>query len=188
MVLWKTLSKRVILDHSPFLKVEEHSIELPDGRVIPDWSWVITPDFVNVIAVTENQKILCFHQVKYGVEGTTLAPVGGHIDHEEKPLDAAQRELLEETGYVSSNWTELGNYRVGANRGFATAHFFLARGARYQQAPTDDDLEEQELLHLSRAEMERALNQCKFKVVSWVAAITLALRCLQQSDESLTEQ
>ncbi len=66
---WKTISRRVVLEQPPFLTVENHEVELPDGRVIPDWSWVITPDFVNVVAITDQNKFLCFRQMKYGIEG-----------------------------------------------------------------------------------------------------------------------
>jgi hypothetical protein len=41
---WKTLSKKTILDHGRFLRVEEHQVELPDGQVIQDWAWVIIPN------------------------------------------------------------------------------------------------------------------------------------------------
>ena len=62
MQSWKTLSRRTILDYSQFLTVEEHAVELPDGRVISDWPWVITPDFVNVVAQAEDGRYLCFRQ------------------------------------------------------------------------------------------------------------------------------
>ena len=73
------LSRRTILDHSKFLRVEEHAVELPDGRVIPNWCWVITPDYINVVALTPDQRFLCFRQTKYAIDGTTLAPIGGYI-------------------------------------------------------------------------------------------------------------
>jgi len=57
---WKTLSRHVLLDHSKFLTVENHSVELPDGRVIDDWPWVITPDFINVLAVTKENEFIVF--------------------------------------------------------------------------------------------------------------------------------
>ena len=37
---WTTRSRRTLLDLSPWLSVEEHVVELPDGRVIEDWPWV----------------------------------------------------------------------------------------------------------------------------------------------------
>jgi ADP-ribose pyrophosphatase len=177
---WKTLSRRTILDYSRFLVVEEHAVELPDGQVIPDWPWVITPDFVNVVVVTLDGRFLCFRQTKYGIEGTSLAPVGGFLEPGEDPLAAARRELLEETGYEAEEWTSLGDYRVDANRGAGMAYFFLARGARRVAEANPDDLEEQELLHLTRSEMEAALANCEFKVLPWATIVALALRVLEE--------
>ena len=178
MKLWKTLSRETILDHSKYLVVENHVVQLPDGRIIPDWPWVITPDYINVVAVTEAGDFLCFRQIKYAVKGTSLAPVGGYLEPGEEALSAAKRELLEETGYEAADWIDLGTYRVGANRGFSTAYFFLALNARWVAEPDADDLEEQELLLLSRAEMEAALDAGEFQVLAWTAVVALALRTL----------
>ena len=90
MVQWKTLSKKVILQGNRFLTVENHTVELPDGRIILDWQWIITPDFVNVVAITEDERFLCFRQTKYAVQGTSLAPVGGYMEPGEDPLKAAK--------------------------------------------------------------------------------------------------
>jgi 8-oxo-dGTP pyrophosphatase MutT (NUDIX family) len=158
--------------------VEQHTVELPGGRLITNWSWVITPDYVNVVAVTGENTFVCFRQVKYGVDGDTLAIVGGYLNEGELPLDAAQRELREETGYEAPDWQELGHYRVDSNRGVAMGHFYLARHARCVAARIADDLEEQQLLHLTRTQVETALMAGEFKVMPWAAAIALALRQL----------
>ena len=172
---WKTLSRQTILDRGKFLAVEQHVIELPDGRLIDDWSWVITPDFVLVVAVTPDQKFLCFRQTKYAVEGLTLAPVGGMIEAGEDPLVAARRELLEETGYQAQDWAFLGKYARMANRGGGMGHLYLARRAQFVSKPYSDDLEEQELLLLEMAEVEQAIAEGGFKVMSWTACVALAL-------------
>jgi len=98
---WKTVKKEILLDHNKFLKVENHVVELPDGQIIPDWAWVKISDAAIVLAVTEENQFICFQHTKYAVEGTTLATVGGMIEENEDPLDAAKRELLEETGYTA---------------------------------------------------------------------------------------
>jgi ADP-ribose pyrophosphatase len=172
---WKTLSRRTILEHSKYLTVEEHVVELPDGRVIEHWPWIVTPNFINVVAITVEGEFLCFRQTKYGVDGTSLAVVGGYIDPGEDPLEAAKRELLEETGHEAAEWIDLGSYRVGASRGIALAHFYLARDARRVAAPNADDLEEQILLRLSHAEVKAALARGEFKVLPWAAVVALAL-------------
>ncbi len=177
---WKTISRETILEHNEFLTVENHIIELPDGQIIDDWPWIITPDAVLVVAVTPEDKFLCFRQTKYAVDGTSLAPVGGHVEADEAPLDAAKRELLEETGYMSTNWTDLGSYRVGPNRGIAMRYLFLAQDATLTAAPDNDDLEDQHLLLLSRDEIETALDNNEFKVVVWATVIALALRQLKR--------
>jgi ADP-ribose diphosphatase len=172
---WKTLSRELVLDCGKFLKVEKHVVELPDGRIIEDWPWVIIPDYVNVVALTPDKDFVCFRQVKYAVEGISLAIVGGIIEPEEAPLDAAKRELEEETGYEAEQWVFLGEYSVDANRGAGKGNLFLALDAVKICEPHSDDLEEQELLILDRDEVLSALKAGEFKELSWAAAVALAL-------------
>ena len=90
-------------------------------------------------------------------------------------MEAAKRELREETGYQASSWTSLGSYRVDANHGCGTAYLFLAEGAERVGEPDSDDLEEQELLLLDREATQAALLAGEFKVLSWGMAAAMAL-------------
>ena len=172
---WKTISREVVLDCGRFLKVEQHTIGLPSGEIIKDWPWLVTPDFVNVAVITEKDEYLCFRQTKYSIRGTSLAPVGGYIEPGEEPFAAAKRELLEETGYTSDHWEHLGEFSVDANRGNGIAHLFLARNAHQVTEPDADDLEEQVILRLTRAEVEAAVARGAFKVLPWQAIMALVL-------------
>jgi 8-oxo-dGTP pyrophosphatase MutT (NUDIX family) len=183
---WKTLSRHTILDRGKFLKVEDHVIELPDGRIIDDWTWVVAPDFVNVIVITQDKKFVFFRQTKYAVEGVTLAPVGGHIEPGEDHLAAAKRELLEETGYEAATWTFFGKYPVMANRGGGTGYLYLAQDAQLVTEPDSDDLEEQELVLLDQDEVEQAIANGDFNVISWTACVALALLHLQRASSTST--
>ncbi len=176
--VWETLSRTTILTHNKFLTVESHAVKLPDGHIIPDWAWIIIPSAVIVLAVTADQKFLCFRQTKYAVDGITLAPAGGMLEPDELPLDAARRELLEETGYEASEWVNLGSHILDPNRGIATMHLFLALQARQIAQPNSDDLEDQELLLLNRSDLETALKAGEFKILAWSAVVAMSLNYL----------
>jgi ADP-ribose pyrophosphatase len=182
MIPWKTLSRTQVLRRGKFLTLEDHAVELPDGRVIEGWPWLVMPDYVNILAETPAGEFLCFRQTKYAIgDGTSLAPVGGYVEPGESPDTAARRELLEETGYEAGEWISLGSYVADGNRGGGVAHLFLARGARKTRNPGSDDLEEQELHVLSRPELERALEAGEFKVLAWSANVALALLHLNRT-------
>ncbi|TFG67111.1 MAG: NUDIX hydrolase [Anaerolineales bacterium] len=179
MKSWQTLSRKVILNHSPYLKVESHEIRLPNGTIIQDWPWIITPDFVTIVLVTPLGEFVLFRQTKYGMDGVGLAPIGGYIEAGELPLVAAKRELLEEAGYESDSWLHMGSYTVDGNRGAGTAHIFLAldgiKAGGDKASVESDDLEEQEMVFLTRDEVARALQDKVFRVLPWAAALALAL-------------
>jgi ADP-ribose pyrophosphatase len=175
---WETISRKTILRHSKFLTVESRAIKLPDGRIIPDWPWLIIPNAAIVLAVTDDKKFLCFRQTKYAVEGTSLAPVGGMLEPNETPLSAAKRELLEEMGYKASDWIDLGSYILDPNRGIATMYLFLALHAKQVAKPNSDDLEDQDLLFLNQNEIESALKKGEFKILAWSAVVAMSLNYL----------
>ena len=127
MKKWKTLSNETIIEYGKFLTLQNHKIKLHNEKIIENWPWIVLPNFVNIVAITDNGKFIFFKQTKYAVDGIVLAPVGGYVEKDEEPLEAAKRELLEETGFNADEWINLGSFVVDANRGCGKGFFFLAK-------------------------------------------------------------
>jgi ADP-ribose pyrophosphatase len=176
---WKTLKKTTILDFNKFLRVEQHTIELPDGKIINDWPWIISPDYVLVLPVTDRETILLFHQVKYAVKGISLAPVGGYLEPGEDALAAAKRELREEMGCEALEWIPLGSFPVNGNHGGGNGHLFIALGAYKAGEPIKDDLEEMRLAEFTIQEVEQKLFQGEVRVQGWVTIVAMGLLYLK---------
>lgn len=175
MTPWKTLARTTILDHSKWLKVEDHTIQLPDGKVLENWSWIITPDFVNVVVQDVDGNFVILRQTKYAASGITFAPVGGYLEPGEEPLACAKREVREELGYEAKQWIPLGTFPCDGNHGNGNAHLYLACEAHQVGEIIADDLEEQEIVLLTRSELMQALLDGQFKVLPWSAAVALSL-------------
>ena len=104
---WKVV-KSEYLARKPWFTVRHESIELPDGRSIPDYYVFEYPDWVNVIAITKEGKFVFIDQYRHGLGETNYEiPAGVAEPDDASMLAAAQRELLEETGYGNGNWSEL---------------------------------------------------------------------------------
>lgn len=111
-----------------------------------------TPDWVNVVALTTDRRLVVVRQYRFGPAAIRTEIPGGVVDPGEAHADAARRELREETGYLSERWTYLG--AVEPNPAFHdnVCHHWLAEDAvptaEQEQDPGEDivvdtlDLEE----------------------------------------------
>lgn len=84
------------------MQVWEDTVQLPSGKTIDDFSGVNLPDGVLVVATDIEDNMILLEEYKYAINDTILTFPAGGIDPNETPLEAAARELLEETGYVSA--------------------------------------------------------------------------------------
>jgi len=141
---------------------------------VDDYHRITLQDFAGIVAQAEDGRYLVTRQYRHGPGRVSLTLPGGALDPGEAPLDAAKRELREETGYEAPRWRSLGSFAVNANYGCGTAHFFAAEGARQTAMVNSDDLEDTELLLLSPEELRAALDAGEFAAVGAVAAILLA--------------
>jgi 8-oxo-dGTP pyrophosphatase MutT (NUDIX family) len=184
---WKegaTLGFQTVYE-SAFARFQIHQVLLEDGKtIVKDWLWFDESDNVNVLVEREaDSKFLVLQQSKYGImEARTYAVVGGLVEKDESPLQAAQRELQEELGMTAPEWVDLGNYRAAANRGGGTTFTFLAAKAKNNKITkrqtgmvAPGELERQDLIALTRDELVESVLSGKFREIKWTATVALAL-------------
>ena len=171
---WEVLNEINVIDH-PFLRVDQQTVQLPDGTRIPDWHWVEALDYVNVLAVDIAGNCLVLIGYKHGIGKVSWQLVGGHIETGEEPLHAAKRELLEEAGCATENWTDLGHFAVDANRHVGVGHFFLAQDVRQIAKPNYDDIESFTTKWVPLAELQAALWDGRVAGISYATNIALGL-------------
>ena len=97
---------------------------LPDGSVVT-YEKLVRPDTIQVLAVTKSKEIIILEEEQTGV-GKFIGIPSGKLDPGETPLTAAQRELLEETGYGGGDWT-LYEKLTPASKIIWSIHTFIAR-------------------------------------------------------------
>jgi 8-oxo-dGTP pyrophosphatase MutT (NUDIX family) len=125
---WRDGGVRAIAK-SPIFNLLEIQRESPHTPAKGAFYRLDCPEWVHAIPFTSRQaglELLAVEQYRHGVDRASLEVPGGVCDAGENPLEAAKRELLEETGHSSDNWTDLGfccpNPAIQNNR----CHFFLA--------------------------------------------------------------
>lgn len=125
---WKVLASEY-LAKKPWFTVRHESLELPDGRRIPDYYVLEFPDWVNVIALTAEGKYVMVSQYRHGREETAYELVAGVSEPSDASmLDAAKRELAEETGYGGGEWRLLTVVAPNPANQNNLTHCFLATG------------------------------------------------------------
>ena len=105
--MWKIKSTERILD-SEFVKVDKDDVTLPYGREIKDFYKVTIKDCAAIVAITQDSHIILKKEYRHCYGQELIEIPAGVLENGEDPLETAKRELEEETGYRSDNWTYLG--------------------------------------------------------------------------------
>src|SRR4029077_13982607 len=86
--------------------------------------------WVNVVPITPDGEIVLIEQYRHGIEAVTLEIPGGMVDPDESPMEAAGRELLEETGYQAAMLVALGKSHPNPAILNNVLYSYLAAGAK----------------------------------------------------------
>lgn len=114
-------------------------------------------DWVNVVALTCEGRLIVVRQFRFGTEEVTTEVPGGLIDPGEGHAESARRELLEETGYVSDHWTYIGSVDPNPAVQTNTMHHYLATECELRSEQALDPGEDIEVATLSEEELRAAV-------------------------------
>ena len=147
---WKKKSSKYLLNNKIF-KMREDLVTSPklgsDHNV-----WVMeVPTWVNIIPITTDGEVILVNQHRFGMDKSSLEIPGGMADLNENPMEAAIRELKEETGYEAKEVIEIG--RVESNPAIMSNHTYtyLALDSEQSSEQNLDGTEDIEIIrkHIS---------------------------------------
>jgi ADP-ribose pyrophosphatase len=132
----KRIDGKVMYDGN-FITVCKDNVLLPDGS--PSTREYIThPGAVAMLAVLDNGNLVMERQFRYPLHREFIELPAGKIDEGEDILLCAQRELLEETGYVASEWRHLTTAWPCIGYSDERMEYFLARGLKHVGSKLDE--------------------------------------------------
>jgi len=126
---WKVLSERTVVKDQ-WIDLRAQRCLTPRGAVLDPFYLLALPDFVHVVALTEEGDVVLVREYRHAIGACVLNLPGGWIDAGEHPLAAAKRELAEEAGFVCEDWREVAQFGADIGRQDNSIHVFLALAAK----------------------------------------------------------
>lgn len=123
-----------------------------------------------VVPLTADGKVIMTRQFRYPLNKVITEIPAGKLDVGEEPLEAAKRELKEETGYVAANWISLGEYYPSPAYTDECIYLYLATDLKYDEQKLDDG----EFLNVMEADFEELVcDVCEGKIPDGKTQIAL---------------
>jgi 8-oxo-dGTP pyrophosphatase MutT (NUDIX family) len=149
--------------------------ELPSGLVLDPYYVAEEKEWVHVFAQDEHGAVLIVRQFRYPVGAVCAELPGGIVDPGETELDAARRELLEETGHVAERWTPVGQAYANAGRQTNRVHVFRAQGLSRHGPQCLDASEDITFEFASVAQIQAMIDGFEFSQAMHIASFYRAL-------------
>ncbi|HEY3493228.1 MAG TPA: NUDIX hydrolase [Polyangiaceae bacterium] len=175
LVPWQVLARKTLISKH-WLAVHEERVKLANGQEIGEFHLIEAPSWSAVLSVTEDDQVVLVRQYRHGIRGESLELPAGVLEAGESALEAARRELREETGYTSARWTPIATFATEPSRHTVRAHFFCALGARASEARSEDATEDIEVVLVPRSELFGLVESGRIAHGVHVGAILLAER------------
>jgi ADP-ribose pyrophosphatase len=171
---WKRLSSRDIVS-SRWLRVSEDRCELASGLILDPFFVIHEPEWVHVAALAGDGKLLTVRQYRYAGDAFCTEFPGGVVDEGEEPIHAAQRELLEETGYIAEQWEYAGWLFANPAKQTNKVHLFVAWEISQIAPQKLDTSEDIEFAFMSQTAIQDSINAGDFSQALHVASFYRAV-------------
>jgi 8-oxo-dGTP pyrophosphatase MutT (NUDIX family) len=171
---WKCLDRSLVFSAQPWVEVYKERVLLPQGEELDDFYRVLFAPSVVIVPVTSAGELVLVKAYRHGLGAMTLSAPAGMIEPDESPLDAAKRELLEETGYSGSVWTELAHFCSDINREGSHVHIFLALEVVKTAQPLETPSEQLEVQLITTSDFLNHVFLGEIGSITTIAAVHLA--------------
>lgn len=187
-LMWEEISTEHIVQDE-WIDFRKSSFRFPDGNVFEPYYTYSRRDYVVIVASDEDGKFICVKQFRQGIREVTTEFVAGGIERKdgkqygsrenassEDALEAAKRELSEESGYVSDEWSHLITIPSNATIADNYAYIYVAKNCRKVSGQSLDEMEFLNVELYSAEEIEKLIAEGNFKQAMHVMAWLLAQR------------
>jgi ADP-ribose pyrophosphatase len=179
---WKTKSSKY-LHKDNWISLRADECELPDGRVVVPFYVLEEKEWVHVLAINDVGEILLTRQYRHGAKVVCSELPCGAAEAGETPLEAAKRELREETGYCAATWTSVAALFANPARQSNRIHCFVARNLKLVGPQRLDKTEEIAVEFASQMEVRRRIATGEFSQALHVSSFFLGLELLKKEAE-----
>lgn len=159
---WEVLESEY-LHRRPWLTVRRDKVRLPNGTVHPEYYVLEYPTWVNVIALTPEGKFVMVKQYRHGLGIVATELCAGVAEAGEEPMEAAKRELLEETGFGGGDWELLSVLCANPGSQNNLSYSFIASGVVRMDSQHLDETEDIKVEILDEAEVLEMLVNDRLK-------------------------
>jgi 8-oxo-dGTP pyrophosphatase MutT (NUDIX family) len=175
LAAWEIITDTALVSRT-WLEVREQRVRLANGNEIEQFHLINGPHWTAVLCLTTDLQVVLVRQYRHGFGGASLELPAGVIEPSEAPIDAARRELLEESGFEAAAIEPLLSTAPEPSRSSTRAHFFFASGARPVAAQQLDHSEDMVVVLVPVSELLELIDHGHIVHAAHIAAILLAWR------------
>ncbi len=184
---WEEVSCEHIINDE-WIDFRKSKYRFPDGREFEPYYSYSRRDYVVIVATDEAGNYICVRQYRHGIKRVTTEFCAGGIERSdgkeygtrsdvssaEDAIEAAKRELMEETGYESDDWKFLLSVPSNATMADNYANIFVAKNCRKVSGQSLDETEFLNVHLYTREEIDKMISSGEFPQASHILALLLA--------------